>query len=208
MINKSARSENARTQRLLREDEAGLPREGFPRPGPSEDPARLAEQERYYEYLSQAGFDNPRMLGMVREDIPCRLRVSQGAGSFNSGLTETCTSQPQEPGWVIQSATPEVIENKHDRGRYSFDVIAEGGEFNKTVKEIGDTFKLAIDLAASKGDIEVKRKIEIEHQRHLERVVHIGATRNTVHLSVTANGGLFRKSVIEVALRVKLLKVR
>lgn len=201
MNSKRAIAENVQSQKVFLED-------GLPRPGPTTEPISPTEQSRYYEYLAQAGFDNPRLLGMVKEERGCQVRVTQGAGTFNRGETKTCVYQPSEPGWVIQSFTVDVLENKHGRGSYSVDVIAEGGEFNRSFKEIGDKLKLAIDLAASKGDIEVKRKLELEHQRHLERVLSIGATRNSAHLEVTANGGLFRKSVIEVILRAKLLKVR
>jgi hypothetical protein len=179
-----------------------------PWPGPPEEQPSSSEQNRYYEYLSQAGFDNPRLLGRVKEVRGCTARVQQGAGIFNHGETKTCTYQPSEPGWVIQSVEADVTENKHGRGSYSVDVIAKEGDFNKRFKELRDKFKLATELAASQGDTEVKRKLEFERQRQLERMLSIGAAKNSAHLEVTANGGLFRTSVIEVILRVKLLKVR
>ena len=66
-----------------------------------------------------------------------------------------------------------------------------------------DPATAAIDLSTKAKDVEATKKLEFEYQRHMERMVNLSANQNTVHLEVTANGGLFKKSVIHVVLTVE-----
>jgi hypothetical protein len=170
-------------------------------------PASSAELTRYYGYLSQAGFYNPSELGMVKEEVLCDVYVSQGAGTFNRGITKTCTWQQTEPGWALQSVSVEVPENKNGRGSYAHSTMAADGQFFMHIQETGDKWKAAIDMAASAADVEVKQKLEFDYQHHMERMVKLSANQNTVHLEVTANGGAFAKSAIRVILRGKKIRV-
>jgi hypothetical protein len=179
----------------------------IPAPQPAPAPAPSAELTRYYGYLSQAGFYNPSQLGMVKEEVLCDVYVSQGAVTFNRGVTKTCTWQQTEPGWVLQSVSVEVPENKNGRGSYAYNTMAADGQFFMHIQETGDKWKVAIDLAAKAADVEVKRKLELDYQQHMERMVSLSANKNTVHLEVTANGGAFAKSAIRVILRGKKIRV-
>ncbi len=183
-------------------------RGGEPVPSPNLQPV-LQDQvlTRAYGYLSQAGFSNPSALGTVKEVVICDTQASQGSVTFNRGETRTCTWQQTEPGWVLQSVAVEVKENKNDRGSYSYNTMAANGQFFMHLQEIGDKWKAAIDLSAKAKDVEATKKLDFDYQRHMERLVNLAANQNTVHLEVTANGGLFKKSVIHVVLKGTLVRV-
>jgi hypothetical protein len=136
------------------------------------------------------------------------LLVHQGSGTFNSGVTESCTWQQSQPGWVIESVRVDLLENKHDRGSYTESVIAADGQFNMNVKEIGDQWNAAIDLAAKAVDVEVQKKLEIGYQNHMERVVDVSSNKNSVYVEANANGGLFQSSTIHVIATAKLIRVQ
>lgn len=179
-------------------------RDGEPRPQPVLQDQVLA---RAYGYLSQAGFSNPSALGRVKEVVICDTQASQGSVTFNRGETRTCTWQQTEPGWVLQSVAVDVKENKNGRGSYSYNTMAANGQFFMHIQEIGDKWKAAIDLSTKAKDVEATKKLDFEYQRHMERLVNLSANQNTVHLEVTANGGLFKKSVIHVVLKGTLVRV-
>jgi hypothetical protein len=164
-------------------------------------------RQRDQAYLAQAGFRNPDQLGKTKEVVACELKVFQGAVTFNRGITEHCVWQQSEPGWAVQSVTIEVKEDLNNRGRYSYDVVAENGQYFMNVKEIGDKWKAAIDAAAKVSDIEVKRRLEVDYQHHMETVYNVASNKNTIRLSATANGGLFRRSRIHVVAKAKLIRV-
>ena len=75
-------------------------------------------------------------------------------------------------------------------------------------QEIGDKWNAAIELAAGAGDDAVKGKLQVDYQRHMERTLALSANKNTVHLQVTANGGLFEKSEIHVKVYATLVRLQ
>jgi len=50
----------------------------------------VGARQRYRGYLAQAGFPNPDQLGKTKVVIACELKVFQGCGTFNRGLTALC----------------------------------------------------------------------------------------------------------------------
>ncbi|EPX65295.1 hypothetical protein D187_000720 [Cystobacter fuscus DSM 2262] len=177
-------------------------------PFPFPTPEELEQRARYLNYLSQAGFTNPSELRTTKEIVACDTYVSQGAGTFNSGVTRDCVYQATEYGWGIESVRLEVLQNRNGRGSYTYNTLAEGGQFNFNVQEIGDKWNVALELAAKAADIEVQKKLQIDYQRHMERTLALSANKNTVHLQVTANGGLFEKSEIHVKVYATLVRLQ
>lgn len=172
----------------------------------STDPAD--ELARFDDYLIQAGFNNPDQLLSEKEVQACDVLAHQGSGTFNSGVTQSCTWQQSEPGWVVESVRVDVLENKHDRGSYTEDIIAADGQFDLSVKEVGDQWTAAIDLAAKAKDVEVEKKLSLAYQHHMERVVSMSSNKNSVYLEVLANGGLFQSSTIHVIAYAKLVRLQ
>jgi hypothetical protein len=162
---------------------------------------------RYYNYLSQAGFNNPSQLGSEKDVQACEVRVQQGSVTFNSGVTKSCVWQQSEPGWVVQSVWVTVRENKNNRGSYAYSVIDQAGQFYMDVNEIGNKWKGAIDASAKAGDVDAKAKLELEFEHHMQRIVNFSSNKNSVYLEATANGGLFQTSIIDVVATARLLKV-
>ncbi len=193
---------------------SSAPEDPMPPPPVLEDPTPewstnpADELDRYNGYLAQAGVNHPDQLGGEKEVPACDVLVHQGSVTFNKGVTKSCTWQQSEPGWVIESARVEVKENAHNRGSYTMSVIAADGQFDMSVKEIGDHWNVAIDLAAKAKDIEVKKKLELAYQNHMERVVSISSNKNSVYLEANANGGLFQSSTIHVVAIAKLIRVQ
>jgi hypothetical protein len=157
-------------------------------------------------YTNLAGLPAPSLLGQEKEVPGCEVTAEQGAVTFNQGVTRECTYQPG-PGWQIVSVEIDVLENKYNRGSYASHIIDAGGQVTLTEKELGDKWKIAIDTALSLGDIEAKTKLELEYQRHRELYFSVASNRNTLLLEATANGGAFRKSVVRLKSRVKLVRV-
>lgn len=158
-------------------------------------------------YMQQAGLPKSGEIGQERRIKACRIRVQQGAVTFNSGRTETCTYQHDIRGWQIVEYKINVLENQHGRGSYKGDIIAANGNFTVNEQQIGDKWKVAIDLAIKYNDIEAKRKLEVEYQRHQQLIRNYASNKNTFFLSATANGGLARKSVIEVEGEIRMIYV-
>ena len=177
-----------------------------PMPEWSKNPAD--ELTRYTEYLTQAGVNDPAQLWSEKEVQACDVLAHQGSVTFNSGVKESCTWQQSQPGWVIESVRVDVLENKHDRGSYTESIIAADGQFDMNVKDIGDQWNVAIDLAAKAKDVEVKKQLEVGYQHHMERVVSISSNKNSVYLEANANGGLFQSSTIHVIATAKLIRVQ
>jgi hypothetical protein len=157
-------------------------------------------------YTTAAGLTNPAYIGQEKWVNACDVISQQGAGTFNSGVTKTCTYQTDN-GWQIVESHVEVLENKHGRGSYANNVIAKDGQFSANEQEIGAKWKIAIEAAVKAGDIDAKNKLEIEYQRNIQLIRNYSANKNTFFIEVTANGGLFRKSVIHVKARVKLVRI-
>jgi hypothetical protein len=166
------------------------------------------ELDRYNGYLFQSGIDDPQQLGSEKEVQACDVLAHQGAGTFDSGNTESCTWQQSAPGFVIESVSVAVLENKHDRGSYTESVIAADGQFDMSVKEIGDQWSAAIDLAGKAKDVAVQKKLELGYQHHMERVLSLSSNKNSVYLEVNANGGVFQSSTIHVVATAKLIRVQ
>ncbi len=166
------------------------------------------EYMRYLGYLTQAGFHSSSELQTTKEVVACDTYVYQGAGTFNRGETRDCVYQATEYGWGIEQVRVEVLQNRNGRGSYTHNTLAQDGQFSFDIKEIGDKWNVALDLAAKAGDIEVQKKLLVDYQRHMERALNLSANRNTVHLSVTANGGLFEKSEIHVKVYATLVRLQ
>ena len=177
-------------------------------------PVLLAQNETASEvhnldsYMQQAGLPTSAELGEERWFNVCEIQAQQGAGTFNSGRTETCTYQHTIPGWQMLEYKIEVLENKYNRGSYKGDIIAADGNFTVNEQEVGDRWKIAIDKAAKAGDIEMKGKLELEYQRHQQLIRNYATNKNTFFLSATANGGLARKSVIRLRAQALMIRIQ
>lgn len=174
-----------------------------------ETPTQNENQVRTVDwYMQQAGLPKSAELGEERWVNACEVRAQQGAGTFNSGRTETCSYQHDIPGWQILEYQIEVLENKYGRGSYKGDIIAKDGNFTVNEQQIGDKWKAAIELAIKYNDVEAKRKLELEYQRNQQLIRSYASNKNTFFLSATANGGLARKSVIHVKGKVKMIRLQ
>ena len=158
-------------------------------------------------YMRKVGLPKLSQIGEEQWVNACDVRAQQGAGTFNSGRTETCTYQNDRPGWQIVEYKIDVVKNKHGRGSYKGDIIAKNGQFTVNEQQIGDKWKAAIELADKKGDFETKRKLELEYERHQRLIGRYASNKNTFFLKATANGGAFRKSVIHVKGKVRMIYV-
>jgi hypothetical protein len=175
-------------------------------PAPTDSNPTGATTRSIEYYTTAAGLTNPAYIGQEKWVDACDVISQQGAGTFNSGVTKTCTYQTDN-GWQMVESQIEVLENKHGRGSYANNIIAKDGQFNVNEQDIGAKWKIAIEAAVKAGDIEAKRKLDLEYQRNIQLIRSYSANQNTFFIQVTANGGLFRKSVIHVKARVKLVRI-
>lgn len=159
-------------------------------------------------YMEQVGLPKSSELGEERWFDACEVRAQQGAVTFNRGVTQTCIYQHSVPGWQILEYQLEVLENRYGRGSYNASIIAQDGNFTVNEQEIGDRWNAAIELAIQYNDIEARRRLELEYQRHQQLIRSYASNKNTFFLSATANGGAFRNSVIHVRGRVRMLRIR
>jgi Concanavalin A-like lectin/glucanases superfamily len=148
-------------------------------------------------YMQKAGLALIEEIGEERWRSGCELQAQQGAVTFNSGRTVTCTWQP-DPGWVIIDHKIEVVQNLHNRGSYKTDILAEGANFVVNEQELGDKWKVAKDLAVKYGGAEVSTKLNVEYERQQQLIRSYQTNKNTFFMSATANGGAFQKSVIQI----------
>ncbi len=162
---------------------------------------------RVDSYKLQVGLSTSGQLGEERWFNACEVAAQQGAGTFNSGATQTCFYQHDAPGWQILEYELEVLENKYGRGSYTASIIAKDGQLTVNEQQIGDKWKAAIDLATKAGELEVKKKLELDYQRNQQLILNYASNKNTFLLEVNANGGLFRKSVVRVKGRVKMIHI-
>ncbi len=177
--------------------------------GTPETPTQNENQVRTVDwYMQQAGLPKSAELGQERWFKACKVRAQQGAVTFNSGKTETCTYQHDIPGWQIVEYKINVLENKYGRGSYKGDIIAANGNFTVNEQQIGDKWKAAIELAIKYNDVEAKRKLELEYQRHQQLIRSYSSNKNTFFLSATANGGLARKSVLYLKTKLKIVRLQ
>ena len=156
-------------------------------------------------YLEQAGVPNAGGVGATQWVQGCRVTAQQGAVTFNSGKTETCPWANTMPGWIILETDYEVLQNRNNRGSAS--VGAVNGPTTVTTTELGSKFKGAIEFAVKAGDIDAKTKLELEYQRMNQFQFKFDGQGNTLIGRVTANGGMFESSLIEIRAKAKLLRV-
>ncbi len=159
-------------------------------------------------YMEQVGLPKSAQLGEEQWFNACDVRAQQGAGTFNKGITKTCTYQHSIPGWQILEYQIDVLENKYGRGSYKGDIIAKDGNFTVNEQQIGDKWKAARELAIKYNDVEAKRKLELEYQRHQQLIRSYSSNKNTFFLSATANGGLARKSVLYLKTKLKIVRLQ
>lgn len=162
-------------------------------------------EARVDEYKRQVGLSATGQLGTQKWVHACEAVAQQGAVTFNSGITKTSTYQHDVPGYQILECNLQVLENKHNRGSYSSSIIAKDGQFTVNEQEIGDKWKVAIDLSIKAGDLEATRKLELDYQKNHQLIRNYASNKNTVFLAVTANGGLMRKSIIRVVAKALLV---
>lgn len=157
-------------------------------------------------YTQQAGLTDPAKIGEEKWIDACDVVAEQGAFTFNSGITKTCTYQVDN-GWQIVESKLDVLENKYGRGSYTSNIIAKDGQFSVNEQEIGAKWKVAIEAATKAKDTEARAKLELEYQRNIQLIRNYSANKNTFFMEVTANGGLGRKSVVHVVGKVKLVRI-
>jgi hypothetical protein len=173
-------------------------------PTPTTDNSLSYLDNEAREFLTQAGWVDSIEIGGTKWVNACTARAQQGAVTFNSGKTEICTySAP--PGWTILETSHTVDENLYGRGSYNVSTV--NGPVTVSTAEFGSKFKGAIELAAKVDKIELKRKLELEYQRLNGFSWSFDGNGSNVRVQVTANGGAFRKSVIQVSARARLLRV-
>jgi hypothetical protein len=158
------------------------------------------------QYLTQAGFASADQVGATMWVEGCKTQAAQGGFSFDSGSAWVpCSWANTYAGWIIIGTDYDVIENLHNRG--SATVSAINGPTTINVSEMGSKFKLAAELALKAKDIEAKGKIDLEYQRMKQYEFKFDGTGNQLTAAVKANGGLFRKSLIKIVAKAKLLRI-
>ncbi len=81
------------------------------------------------------------------------------------------------------------------------------GSVTISTSEFGSKFNGAMDVAISVGDISASQNLQLEYQRLNGYSFIFDGVGNNVVATVTANGGLFRASSIEIQAKAKLLRV-
>ena len=157
------------------------------------------------EFLAQAGVSDPSTVGATMWVDACRVSAHQGAGTFNSGITKVCTWANAYPGWVIIETAYDVIENKNNRGSAS--VSSTNGPVTVSGSEFGSKFNTAISLSVNAGNVSATGKLEAEYQRLNGFSFAFDGAGNQIVATVTANGGAFKSSRIEIQARAKLVRV-
>jgi len=152
------------------------------------------------------GVTNTGSVGATKWVNACPVMAYQGAGTFNSGVTQTCSWSNDEVGWIIVEVSYDVLANWSNRGSAS---VSKGSGGNVTVSSstFGSKFNGAISLAVSAGDVSAQTSLNAEYQRLLGYSWNFDAPKNTVTASVTANGRLFVPSKIEIQAKAKLRRI-
>ena len=174
-----------------------------------ETPTQNENQVRTVDwYKQQVGLSKSAELGEERWfDDFCEVRAYQGAVTLNRGVTVTNVCQQDIPGWQIIGHKIEVIENKNGRGSWGANVIAKDGNFTANEQEIGSKYKIAIELAGKYKDIEAKQRLEMDYQRNLQLIRSYSSNKNSIVLKATANGGAFKKSIVHIKVKAKVVRV-
>jgi hypothetical protein len=174
-----------------------------PRPVYDTSASHLSVSAR--SYLTQAGVPNSGTVGATEWVNACRVSAHQGAGTFNSGITNSCSWANVRPGWIILEIAHDVLRNDNNRGSAS--VSSTNGPVTISVTEFGSRFNGAISLAVSAGGVSASRSLQLEYQRLNGYSFSFNGEGNNVVAVVRANGGLFKGSFIDVQTKAKLLRV-
>jgi hypothetical protein len=163
-------------------------------------------EDRADSYMRQAGLPTSAQLGEEKwVQGACRVRVFRGwPGGSRS---DECFKQQTIPGWQIIDSKVNILENTGGRGSFSTKIIAKDGQVTINRQEIGNKWKVAIENAIKAGDIEAKKKLEIEYQKHQQYIATYAANENTFLLEATARAGAIERSVIDLSARVKIIRV-
>lgn len=174
-------------------------------PAPSMDTSASKLDAEARAYLAQAGVAEETSVGGTMWVNACRVRAQQGAVTFTSGVTRSCQWSNVNPGWIILEVAYDVIKNKNDRGSAS--ISAMNGPSTVSRVEFGSKFNGAISLAQKAGIGSAEVKLQLEYQRLNGYYAHFDGAGNQVYAEVTANGGVFEGSDIEIQARAKLLRI-
>ncbi|EYF03843.1 Hypothetical protein CAP_5107 [Chondromyces apiculatus DSM 436] len=98
-----------------------------------------------------------------------------------------------------------MIENKNGRGSAS--VSSMNGPVTVYESQFGSKFNGALSLAISDGDTTATAKLELEYQRLSGYSFHFNGSGNQIYATVTANGGLFKASRMEIYAKAKVLRI-
>jgi len=163
-------------------------------------------EDRADSYMRQAGLPTSVELGEERWiETACWVRVQ---ARWPYGVdSDRSICQQKIPGWQIIGVDVQVLENRGGRGSFSTKYIVEGGQVTINEQEIGNKWKVAMDLAIKAGDIEAKRKLDLEYQKHQQYIATYAANENTLELEATAKAGAAQRSVIEVKAKVKIIRL-
>lgn len=156
-------------------------------------------------YLTSVGVSDPSSVGATMWVNGCRVSSSQGAVTFNSGITHTCVWANLRPGWIIVDINYLILRN--DNGRGSASVSSVNGPITVSETQFGSRFSAAIDLAISVGDIEASQKLSLEYQRLNGFSFVFDGTGNNLVATATANGGLFQGSYMDIQTHAQLLRI-
>lgn len=177
-----------------------------PPPAPPVPTSWLSLSPAERGYLARVGVTNAATLGATRTMEVCRVSASQGAVTFNAGTTNTCIWANNVPGWVISETQYRTIRNRNDRGFAS--VSSVNGPVTISMSEIGSKWSAAIDMAKKAGDFSSETKLKLEYEKIKTKVFEFNGTGNNLIATVTANGGVFEASSIEIQPIVTLLQLQ
>lgn len=177
---------------------------GAPTPPPVDTSTSLLDATAR-TYLAEAGVSNESTVGGTMWVNACRVSAHQGAVTFNSGVTRSCQWANTYPGWIILEVAYDLIENKNDRGFAS--VSAMNGPSTVSLMEFGSKFNGAISFSVKEGNSSAEAKLQLEYQRLNGYSFSFSGEGNQVYAQVTANGGLFEGSDIDIQAKAKLLRI-
>lgn len=176
-----------------------------PPPPPAPDVSSSYLDDSARQFLRIAGVSNSQSVGGTLWVDACRVRATQGAVTFDSGVTKNCTWANLQPGWIVLETNYVVLENRNGRGGAA--VSSTNGPVSISTTEFGSKFDAAISSAGSSGDKPSEAKLKLEYQRLNGYSYTFSGQGNQVVAEVTANGGLFEASAIEIQARAKLLRI-
>jgi hypothetical protein len=179
--------------------------------GPPPPPAPVLDTSGSYlnasarAFFTQAGVSDAASVGATKWINACRVSAFQGAVTFNSGVTNNCIWANTIPGWVILEVSYDVLRNDNSRGSASASSIQ--GSVTISTVDFGSKFTAAYNLALGVGNVTAAQNIQLEYQRLSGYSFSFDGTGNNLAAFVTANGGLFEGSFIDVQAKAKLLRI-